>query len=47
MKELVARINAVLRHAERSVTEPDVLTIGEVRLDKNHTTSWRMENLSA
>ena len=34
MKELVARINAVLRRAERSVTEPDVLTIGEVRLDK-------------
>ena len=34
MKELVARINAVLRRAERSVTEPDVLTIGEYPVDK-------------
>ena len=34
MKELVARINAVLRRAERFPIEPDVLTIGEVHLDR-------------
>ena len=34
MKELVARINAVLRRAERSVVESDVLTIGEICLDR-------------
>ena len=34
MKELVSRINAVLRRAEHSAIEPDVLTIGEVRLDR-------------
>ncbi len=34
MKELVARINAVLRRAERSLIASDVLVIGEVRLDR-------------
>ena len=34
MKELVARINAVLRRAERSLIASDVLAIGEVRLDR-------------
>ena len=34
MKELVARINAVLRRAGRPVTEADVLTSGEIRLDR-------------
>jgi len=34
MKELVARINAVLRRAGGTVKTADVLTIGEIRLDK-------------
>jgi DNA-binding response OmpR family regulator len=34
MKELVARINAVLRRAGRPAMEPDVLIAGDIRLDK-------------
>ena len=34
MKELVARINAVLRRAGRPVAEPEVLAIGDIRLDR-------------
>ena len=34
MKELVARINAVLRRAGHPVTEAEVLTSGEIRLDR-------------
>ena len=34
MKELVARINAVLRRAERPAVAPDVLTVGDIHLDK-------------
>jgi two-component system alkaline phosphatase synthesis response regulator PhoP len=34
MKELVARINAVLRRVGRPVAEPESLSIGNVRLDK-------------
>ncbi len=34
MKELVARINAVLRRAGGTVKTSDVLAIGEIRLDK-------------
>jgi DNA-binding response OmpR family regulator len=38
MKELVARINAVLRRAERPPVAPDVLTLGDIRLDKESRT---------
>jgi two-component system, OmpR family, alkaline phosphatase synthesis response regulator PhoP len=38
MKELVARINAVLRRAERPPIEPDVLEIREIRLDRESRT---------
>jgi DNA-binding response OmpR family regulator len=38
MKELVARINAVLRRAGRSVMQADVLAIGDIRLDKDSRT---------
>lgn len=34
MKELVARINAVLRRAGRPVVEADVLAVGDIRLDR-------------
>lgn len=34
MKELVARIHAVLRRVGRPVTEAEVLALGELRLDK-------------
>jgi DNA-binding response OmpR family regulator len=34
MKELVARIHAVLRRASRPVAEPEILSIGEIRLDR-------------
>ena len=34
MKELVARINAVLRRAGRPTPEAEVLTSGEIRLDR-------------
>src|SRR5690242_11105755 len=34
MKELVARINAVLRRAGGTVKTADVLMVGEIRLDK-------------
>ncbi len=35
MKELVARINAVLRRADRAVSEPEVLRVGGVHLDRD------------
>ncbi len=38
MKELVARINAVLRRADRSPHEPDTLKIGSIHLDKSART---------
>jgi two-component system alkaline phosphatase synthesis response regulator PhoP len=38
MKELVARIHAVLRRAGRPLAEADVLSVGEIRLDREaHT----------
>jgi DNA-binding response OmpR family regulator len=38
MKELVARINAVLRRAGRSAVEPETLSIGGIHLDKESRT---------
>jgi DNA-binding response OmpR family regulator len=38
MKELVARINAVLRRAGRPATKPESLSIGEIHLDKESRT---------
>ena len=34
MKELIARINAVLRRAGQTSTGPEVILIGNIRLDK-------------
>jgi two-component system alkaline phosphatase synthesis response regulator PhoP len=38
MKELVARINAVLRRAGRPVADADVLAVSDIRLDKDSRT---------
>jgi DNA-binding response OmpR family regulator len=38
MKELAARINAVLRRTERPAAEPEILTLGGIRLDKESRT---------
>ena len=38
MKELIARINAVLRRAERPLTSPEVLSAGKIRLDRESRT---------
>jgi DNA-binding response OmpR family regulator len=38
MKELVARINAVLRRAGRPVTEPESLSIGNIHLNRESRT---------
>lgn len=38
MKELTARINAVLRRALRSPLEPDMLMVGSIHLDKDSRT---------
>ena len=38
MKELVARINAVLRRSGRALPDAEVLSIGEIRLDKESRT---------
>jgi DNA-binding response OmpR family regulator len=38
MKELVARINAVLRRAERPTPEPEILSIGGIHLDRESRT---------
>ncbi len=49
MKELVARINAVLRRTGRPTTEPEVLTTGALRLDRQSRTvmtSGRAINLT-
>lgn len=49
MKELVARINAVLRRAGRSTTEPEILSIGGIRLDRESrtvTASGQLVNLT-
>jgi DNA-binding response OmpR family regulator len=34
MKELVARISAVLRRTGRPVTEPEILSVGNTRIEK-------------
>jgi DNA-binding response OmpR family regulator len=39
MKELVARINAVLRRAGRPSAAPEILAIGDVRLDRDSRTA--------
>jgi two-component system alkaline phosphatase synthesis response regulator PhoP len=49
MKELVARINAVLRRMDRPVVESDSLSAGEIHLDKESrivTVSGRAVNLT-
>jgi DNA-binding response OmpR family regulator len=49
MKELVARIHAVLRRAGRPALEPQALTLGNLRLDKDSrtvTSSGRPVNLT-
>jgi DNA-binding response OmpR family regulator len=38
MKELVARINAVLRRAGRPVSEPEILSAGNIRVEKESRT---------
>jgi len=38
MKELAARIHAALRRAERPAAEPEILTLGGIRLDKESRT---------
>lgn len=38
MKELVARINAVLRRAGRPTTEPAALAVGDIRIDRESRT---------
>jgi two-component system alkaline phosphatase synthesis response regulator PhoP len=38
MKELVARINAVLRRAGRPATEPVALAVGDIRIDRESRT---------
>ena len=38
MKELVARINAVLRRVGRPAVESDILSMGEIRLDRDSRT---------
>jgi len=38
MKELAARINAVLRRTERPAAEPEILCLGGIRLDKESRT---------
>jgi DNA-binding response OmpR family regulator len=49
MKELVARINAVLRRAGRSVVKAEALSVGDIRLDKEShsvTTSGQPASLT-
>jgi DNA-binding response OmpR family regulator len=49
MKELVARIHAVLRRVGRPVSEPEVLAVGDLRLDRESrtvTASGRPVNLT-
>jgi DNA-binding response OmpR family regulator len=49
MKELVARINAVLRRAGRGAAEPEILFIGDIRLDRESrtvTASGQLVNLT-
>jgi DNA-binding response OmpR family regulator len=50
MKELVARINAVLRRAGKTISTPEVLTSGKIRLDRDAhavTVNGKAANLTA